>query len=170
MDIRIDSNGEHFKFRVCGILTHNNKYLLCKMQQNQFYCFPGGHAEIGEDTETAIKREMAEELGFPVKIKKLTSIAQNLFTNLKGELVHELSFYYIVEAQNENDLNPNDYQVEECDKGVMKTLQFKWFTAEEMKNIDCRPNFATRILNPNKIVHIINTQNEITTEDEYSAE
>ena len=52
----------------------------------------------------------------------------------------------------------------------MKTLQFKWFTAEEMKEIDCRPNFATRILNPKKIVHIINSQDEITTEDEYSAE
>ena len=170
MDIRIDANGEHFKFRVCGILHHKGKYLLCKIQQNPFYCFPGGHAEIGEDTETAIKREMAEELGFPIKIKKLTSIAQNLFKNLKGELVHELSFYYVVEAENENDLNPNDYEVEECDKGVMKTLRFRWFTAEEMKEIDCRPNFATKILDQNKVRHIINKNDEEVVDDVFTAE
>ena len=166
MDIRIDSNGEHFKFRVCGILTHNNKYLLVKIQQNSFYCFPGGHAEIGEDTITAVKREMTEELGFKIKVKSLTAIAQNLFKNLKDELVHELSFYYLVEAENEDDLNPNDYEVQECDKGVMKTLKFKWFTEEEMKKTDCRPAFASSILNGNKVLHIINKyDNEVKTEE-----
>ena len=35
--------------------------------------------EIGEDTITAVKREMAEELGFKIKVKSLTAIAQNLF-------------------------------------------------------------------------------------------
>jgi len=170
MDIKIKGNGENFKFRVCGILTHGGKYLLCKMEQNTFYCFPGGHAEIGEDTQTAIKREMAEELGFPVKIKKLTSVAQNLFTNAKGEKMHELSFYYLVEAENESDLITSDYEVEECDKGVMKTLRFRWLTAEEMKEIDCRPNFAKKILNPNRLVHVINNHDNIVTFDEYSAE
>ena len=170
MDIRIDSNGEHFKFRVCGILAHENKFLFVKIANNPFYCLPGGHAEIGEDTETAAKREMAEELGFPIKIKKLTSIAQNLFKNAKNEIVHELSFYYIVEAENPADLNPNDYELQECDKGVMKTLQFKWLTKEQIQQIDCRPNFASKILCPDKVLHIINKYNEVVTANEFTAE
>ena len=50
MDIKIDTLTDRFKFRVCGILKHNNKYLGVKIQNNTFYCLPGGHAEIGEDT------------------------------------------------------------------------------------------------------------------------
>ena len=74
MDIRIDTKNERFKFRVCGILTANGKFLAVKIANNSFYCFPGGHAEIGEDTTDAVKREMQEELGYPIKIKRLAYI------------------------------------------------------------------------------------------------
>ena len=51
MDIKIDSNEGKFKFRVCGILKHQNKYLIVKINNNKFYCLPGGHVELDEDTE-----------------------------------------------------------------------------------------------------------------------
>ena len=156
MDIRIDHDKEHFKFRVCGILTHNGKYLFVKVQDNTFYCLPGGHAEIGEDTITATLREMREELGFEVKIKGLTGIAQNFYEREDGCLFHEFSYYYLVEAANEADINPEDYVVMECDKGIMKRLAFKWLTEEEIKTSDCRPRFAAQILNITKPKHIIN--------------
>lgn len=145
MDIRIDEQNEHFKYRVCGILEHNNKYLVVKIANNAFYCFPGGHAEIGETSEVAVLREMREELGFPVKIKRLASIAENIF-QLKEAIVHEISFYFIVEAQNSDDVNESDYVITECDKGVMKELKFKWLTKEEMEIEDFRPNFASKLL------------------------
>lgn len=145
MDIRIDEKDERFKFRVCGILEHNGKYLAVKIEKNEFYCFPGGHAEIGETSEVAVLREMQEELGFPVKVKRLLSIAENIF-KLKGSLMHEMSFYYLVEAQNTEDVNENDYVITECDKGVMKELAFKWLTKEEMEREDFRPNFASKLL------------------------
>ena len=69
MDIKINTETEKFKFRVCGILKHNNKYLGVKIQNNTFYCLPGGHAEIGEDTDVAALREMKEELGFELSTK-----------------------------------------------------------------------------------------------------
>lgn len=64
MDIKVNSIEGRFKFRVCGILEHNGKYLIVKINHNKFYCLPGGHIELGEDTETAVKREMKEELGW----------------------------------------------------------------------------------------------------------
>ena len=70
MDIGINSEEGKFKFRVCGILEHDGKYLAVKMNNNNFFCLPGGHVELGEDTETAVQREMREELGYEVKIKK----------------------------------------------------------------------------------------------------
>ena len=38
MDIKIDTPQEHFKFRVVGIVEHNNKYLVVKIADNNFYC------------------------------------------------------------------------------------------------------------------------------------
>lgn len=39
-----------------------------------FWVLPGGHVDYGETVEKAIKREMKEELGVPVKIKKLFGV------------------------------------------------------------------------------------------------
>ncbi len=141
MDIRIDSDEGKFKFRVCGILEHNGKYLAVKINYNRFYCLPGGHVELGEDTDIAVLREMREELGYPIKINRLVAINQNFFYTDEGKTFHEIGFYYIVNAIDESNINPNDYVREELDKGKIQHLEFKWFTKEELKQADFRPCF-----------------------------
>ena len=147
MDIRIDNEKEgKFKYRVCGILENNHKYLVVKIQHNDFYCLPGGHVELDEDTDHAVLREMSEELGYEVKIKKLIAVNQNFFKTQTGKPFHELGFYYIVEAKNPKDVNPNNYSREEIDKGEKKHLEFRWVTEEEMKTIAFRPLFIAENL------------------------
>lgn len=141
MDIRLDESEGKFKFRVCGILEHNNKYLVVKINDNDFYCLPGGHVELGEDTDKAVKREMQEELGFAVKIQRLVSVNQNFFKDVKGRNYHELGFYYIVNAVDETKINTNDYVRDELDKGKIQHLVFKWASLEELKTMDFRPKF-----------------------------
>lgn len=141
MDIKINSDEGKFKFRVCGILEHNGKYLAVKINSNKFYCLPGGHVELGEDTDMAVLREMEEELGYPVKIKNLVAINQNFFYTEEGKTFHEIGFYYIINAIDENNINPNDYERDELDKGKIQQLEFKWFTKEELKQTDFRPCF-----------------------------
>lgn len=155
MDIRIDSNEGKFKFRVCGILEHNNKYLTVKINYNKFYCLPGGHVELDEDTDMAVKREMQEELGYPIKVKKLIAINQNFFKTEEGKPFHEIGFYYIVEAEDETNVNPNDYTREELDKGKIQHLEFKWSTLDELKKADFMPHFVpTAIENKNVLINI----------------
>lgn len=143
MDIKIDNEEGKFKFRVCGVLEYKGKYLAVKMNNNNFFCLPGGHVELGEDTDMAILREMKEELGFAVKIKKLISINQNFFYGVDGRKFHEIGFYYIVNAVDEKNINPNDYEREELDKGKLQHLVFKWFTKDELKKIDFRPKYIS---------------------------
>ena len=158
MDIAIKCEEGKFKFRVCGILEHNGRYLLVKMNTNTFYCLPGGHVELGEDTDMAVLREMQEELGYEVKIKKLLAINQNFFyDNRDNKKFHELGFYYLVEAVDENKINTNNYVREELDKGKIQHLDFKWFDLNEMKTSDVRPNFIANIL-LNDNVSIITTR------------
>ena len=42
-----------------------------------YWVLPGGHVEYGEKVEEAIKREMKEELGVLVKIKKMIGVYSN---------------------------------------------------------------------------------------------
>ncbi len=147
MDISIKSEEGKFKFRVCGILEHNGKYLLVKINTNNFYCLPGGHVELGEDTDAAVLREMHEELDYEVKIKKLLAINQNFFYDQNDyKKFHELGFYYLVEAVDENKINTSDYVREELDKGKIQHLDFKWFDLDQLKTSDVRPSFIKDIL------------------------
>ncbi|MGN1201146.1 MAG: NUDIX hydrolase [Candidatus Caccovivens sp.] len=156
MDIKIDNEEGKFKFRVCGILVCDNKYLVVKMNANTFYCLPGGHVELDEDTDSAILREMREELGFDVKIKNLIAINQNFFKTKTGKPVHELGFYYVVEPVNKDDINKNDYEREELDKGKIQHLEFKWVSKQDLKEIDFKPAFVADCLDKKEIVVNIN--------------
>ena len=136
MDIKINSDEGKFKFRVCGILKFNNKYLIVRMNENKFYCLPGGHIELGEDTNEAVLREMREELDFEVKIERMVCVIQNFFKDENGKTFHELGYYYIINPVDETKVNPNDFKREELDKGIIQHLDFKWVTLEELKSIE----------------------------------
>lgn len=65
---------------VDGILLEKGKVLLVKRAIYPFFGsweLPGGHVDYGETVEKAIQREMREELGIPVKIKKLFGVYSN---------------------------------------------------------------------------------------------
>ena len=155
MDVKIDAQEGKFKFRVCGILKVKNKYLTVKIQNNDFYCLPGGHVELGEDTDHAILREMEEELGYKVKIVKLVSIIQNFFKAKDGRVFHELGYYYIVEPENINDVNLNDYVITELDKGKLVRLEFKWLTLDELQATRFLPEVLKAQLGNTDLVNII---------------
>ena len=135
-DIKIESDDFRFKFRVCGIIKQNNKFLIQKIEGNDFYCLPGGHAEIGEDSLMAVKRELKEETGIDCKNEKLFAVIENLYSH-KQKKFHELGFYYIVEP--ETPLQANDFVVNEIDKGVPKRLEYIWVDLEQLKKEDFRP-------------------------------
>lgn len=154
-DVKINSEEGKFKFRVCGILKVKDKYLTVKIQGNDFYCLPGGHVELGEDTDSAILREMKEELGYEVNIVKLVSIIQNFFKSKDDKVFHELGYYYIVEPKNIEEVNLNDYVITENDKGKLVRLEFKWFTLEELKEAYFLPAVLKNELTNTNLVNII---------------
>lgn len=62
---------------VDGIVLKGDKVLLTRREIYPFqgyWVLPGGHVEYGEKVEEAIRREMKEELGVSVKIKKLVGV------------------------------------------------------------------------------------------------
>jgi 8-oxo-dGTP diphosphatase len=62
---------------VDGIVQKNGKVLLERRSVKPFlgyWALPGGHVDYGEKVESAIKREIKEELGISVRIKKLIGV------------------------------------------------------------------------------------------------
>ena len=145
MDIKIKSEEGQFKFRVCGIVEKDQKFLVTRMQGNKFFCLPGGHVELGEDSQSAVLREMEEELGYKVELKKLACVHQNLFKTAEGKPFHELGFYYLVTPTIVNLSTENHFRTEN-DKGKIITHEFRWVTKEELEQLDFRPNIIKKII------------------------
>lgn len=140
-DIEFKNKTQKFKYRVNGIVIHNNKILTIKMKNNISYCLPGGHVELGEDTHTAILREMLEELDTPVSIDKEIAIVENFYMDKKGLQTHELSFYYIVNPENFDKISFQNYEKMENDKGEIKVHNFDWLEIDSLNKYDFRPEF-----------------------------
>jgi len=82
---------------VDGIVLKGDKVLLTKREIYPFqgcWVFPGGHVEYGEKVEEAIKREMKEELGIPVKIKKLAGVYSE---SKRDPRYHSVSVVFLLE-------------------------------------------------------------------------
>lgn len=140
-DIEFKNETQKFKYRVNGIVIYNNKILTIKMKNNVSYCLPGGHVELGEDTQTAILREMLEEIDTPVSIDKEIAIVENFYMDKKGLQTHELSFYYIVSPENFDKISLQNYEKVENDKGEIKVHNFEWLDIKSLNNFDFRPEF-----------------------------
>ena len=81
---------------VAAIIKKNNKYFIAQRNRNKHlgfqWEFPGGKVDKREDFETALKREILEELSIEINIiKKITS------KKYKDEKINILLHYFLCE-------------------------------------------------------------------------
>ena len=92
-----------------------------------------------ENSEDALKRELAEELGVPIKGKRLIWSVENFFT-LSERKFHEISFYFEVELHELPANGVDQYILEEEDR----TYLFKWVPVEELEAYNLQPAFIKK--------------------------
>lgn len=143
-DIKIYSDDYKFKYRVSGILIVDNKLLTVCMNDNGFYCLPGGHVEMMENTKDAVIREFFEETRLKVNIDRLGFVVENFFTGRLGRF-HELGFYYFLNTSEKIDIK--DYTLFENDKEGTVKLDFKWIDLNKLDNF--KPEFLKDELQKN---------------------
>ena len=148
--IKIKTEDYNFKFRVSGIVIRNNKILLVDMDESGFWCPPGGHVELGETTKEAIRRELVEEIGKDVMIKKYLGVVENYFINKFSKKIHEISFYYLFDFTS-RDIEEYNFTLIENDKGNNIKLDFKWINIDELDQFDIKPSFLKGLLKNKKL-------------------
>jgi NAD+ diphosphatase len=64
------------------IVNDNNQIMLVKRKvapKKEYWDLPGGFIEPGESFETSVKREITEELGIDIEIKKIVGIYNDIY-------------------------------------------------------------------------------------------
>ena len=67
---------------IVGALISNDKkeiFLVKSHKWGNLYCIPGGHIELGETIEEAVKREIKEEVGLDIEFEKVLFIQEAVF-------------------------------------------------------------------------------------------
>lgn len=152
MDITIDVDNYKLNVRAAGIIIHNNKVLVHKNVNSDHYALIGGRVEIGEDSKTAVKRELIEETGKPVEIIEYACTIENFF-EMKGSKYHEILFVYKVEF-----LNEKDKLIQETMENVegKDYLQYEWLDLNEIDKYPILPSIMKKVLKEKKFpMHII---------------
>ena len=157
-DIEIKNNNVKFKYRVSGLLIKDNKLLVVKINDNSFYCLPGGHVELLENSNDAIIREFKEETGFDVQVEKFLFVTENFFKSGTFDC-HELGMYYLLKSDN---IPIKDFNKNEDEGDKITRLSFKWI---DVDNISCvKPEFLKEKIDVDNIKHLIIKDDKIVNE------
>ncbi len=100
MDLTFKTVEGIFNYRTCAVILYNNKLLAMKDDRSPYYYLPGGRVNLHETAETALLRELQEELHISAKILRPLWLNQSFFTeDVTGEKFHELCLYFLVDVR-----------------------------------------------------------------------
>ena len=82
------------------IINDDGEILLCESYKwPNIYTVPGGHVELGETFEEALKREIKEEVGLDVKVEELLSIQQVIYPKEFWKRAHFVFLDFLCRAE-----------------------------------------------------------------------
>jgi 8-oxo-dGTP pyrophosphatase MutT (NUDIX family) len=100
---------KHFfgKVAVKAVIVKDGKVLICRDARNaDMWEIPGGRINEGEKLEEALKREIIEELGVPIRVVGLVNSEQSLHVR-DNAMILFLSFETMIEGSSEPSLPPS---------------------------------------------------------------
>ncbi len=129
-DISWNGPSGTFNLRVAAIITRGEHILLCTVDGLGYWFLPGGRVRVGEPSDVALARELAEELGHVLPGGTLALVAENIFR--ERSLEHEIGLYYQLSWPAE--LNPDDLR-----RGTEAGHHVRWVQVRELGTAGFRP-------------------------------
>ncbi len=125
-----------------AVIIDNDHILLYKtldMREN-FFFLPGGHVEHGESAKEALKREMIEETGCEVIIKRFLGCIENIFENSESCKCHNHDYSFIFEVESKS-LNMRTQLFNFDDR-----MELSWMSLSELSNIPFKTEALKKLI------------------------
>lgn len=149
MNIDFEKNNYRFNARASAIILNEkkNKILLFKIEDGRdYFLLPGGRIELYEDSLTAIKREVKEELGYEIDFT-LCSIQEN-FVIRKNVKIMQYSFCY--KGVYKGIINTDRFVCKDNNNQY-----FYWVDIEKLNSYKIYPESTIKLIKSEKLEHII---------------
>lgn len=142
MDITFKSGNDKFNYRVCAMIISDGKILAMHDDRSPYYYLPGGRVAMGETAETAVVREIQEELGVTPEVVRPLWLNQAFFTEDVDNLnYHELCIYFLMDISKTDLLDRgNPFTSVEGHR----THTFEWLEFDRLKDEYFYPLFLKK--------------------------
>ena len=114
-----------------AVCVRDNKLLLCKAKDSDWYFLPGGHVEFGEKAKVALAREIMEEAGVKAEIQDFIGAAENTYDRDNGA-IHELNLVFACHIAETNVQSKEEH------------IEFFWIALNEIIDVTVRPEHLTK--------------------------
>lgn len=154
MNIDFEKNNYRFNARASAIILNEkkDKILLFKVEDGRdYFLLPGGRIELYEDSLTAIKREVMEELGYDIDFI-LCSIQEN-FVIKENVKITQYSFCY--KGIYKGTINTDRFVCKDNNNQY-----FYWVDIEKLNNYKVYPESTIKLIKSEKLEHIIEKMEE----------
>ena len=153
MDLSLKFENHKLNIRAAGVIIHNNKILLHKNKNEEYYALLGGRIKLGENSSQTIKREIKEELGKEVEILNYIATIENFFEIDKVKY-HEIMFVHHIEFVDKED-KLIEYTLNNI--GGNEELNYEWISISKIDEYTILPKQIKDVLKKGVYpVHIIN--------------
>jgi len=108
------------------------------IEGNGFWVLPGGRCNFGEDTSSALKREMMEEMKTEVTVGPLAWVVENFFTH-NGRKHQNTGFYYHAAFEKGHPYYRKEDTISFLENG--RKLLFRWYDIAALRRLPVYPSF-----------------------------
>ncbi len=149
LSMMLDENVK-LNVRTTGVFLNGDKVLVHKCQNH--YALPGGRVQTREDSISALKREVSEELELEIENTSFIGAVENFF-NAPEAKFHEYMWMIKGEFKDKSVYDKEIIIGHEQEKELI----FEWVDIDKLKSLDFRPAEVIPYLKneDNKIHHVI---------------
>ncbi|WP_214804895.1 MULTISPECIES: NUDIX hydrolase [unclassified Exiguobacterium] len=133
LDINFKFEKQRFNHRAAAVIVKEGCLLIHRNIRDAFWALPGGRIQLMESGETAVVREIKEELGLEAQVKRFLCVHENFFT-YEDVAFHEVGFYYEVELLDEINVTTEDFYGVEGEE-----LIYRFVPIDELPSIEFYP-------------------------------